>query len=265
MFSVKVDLKELKSLEKNFQSSLESSLDDASKSLSAMAYAKATELAQEKLHSRRQMFLDALSLYEEDGIQVLALAASARWIDDGQSAHNQLDYLLTSPKAKLAKDGSKYLIVPFEHDSNVPSSSQPMVAAVKRELKKRKIPFKKIERDHAGRPLLGRLHSFDINNRPLKTKQGPGQGHGPLGGVRQGISGIPFLQGVSVYQRNTDAGVKKSSMTFRVASSKQYATGEWKHPGNDPVLIIDEVYKWAQQTFENEIIPQILTDFMERL
>lgn len=281
MFSINIDLSGIEGLT-NFEGELQKAAKEAERDLSAMAYSKAVELSSERLHTRRQMFLDSLYLKEDQGVWVVGLGGAARWIDDGMEPHSMLDALLASPKAKRAKDGSTYIVVPFEHGpGSGPTNTTPpqmdLVNEVKSEMKKRKIPWAKIERDDQGHPKLGALHKFTIADRPLKASQGAGQGWGPVGDVRQGPNerqkagggpgggGIPFLQGVSVIQSMGEGGkVQRSVMTFRVASSKHAEQGRWKHPGLEKVGIIDSVYEWAQAEAE-KMLPSILEKMLGRL
>ncbi len=261
---------------------LEAAAKEAQASLAAQVHAKAVELASERLHSRRQMYVDALTLDESDGVAVLSLDATAGWIDDGMEPHSMLDALLSSPKAKLAADGSRYLVVPFEHGpgkgaTNTPASQLDIVSAVKSEMKARQIPWSKIEKDDQGRPKLGRLHKFDIDHKPVKTGVGAGQGWGPVGDVKQGPNerqavgggpgggGIPFLKGVAVYQHAVEGNkTQRSVMTFRIASSK-HDDVRWKHPGLEPTNIFEDTYKWALETVENDIVPALIKRLQERL
>ncbi len=257
---------------------LEKVAKQATDDLAAMAYGKAVELAGERLHSRRQMFVDGLHLLEQDGVHVLQLDSTVRWIDDGLPARNMLDDFQASPKAKFSKDGGRYLIIPFSHGpgkgvTNTPTSSQPMVEAVKREMKARKIPWATVERDADGKALLGRLHKFDVRAsiHPAKTGQGAGQGWGPEGAVRQGPNerqlvgggpgggGRPFLAGVQVYQREKPGGgVQRSVVSFRIASSKHRGDGRWHYQALEGAHIFAEVEDWAQRTVDQEILPKLL-------
>jgi hypothetical protein len=251
------------------KSATEKALNEASRDVAAMVYAKAKELAAERLNSRRDMFVEGLTLYPvNDDVWIVELDAKVRWIDDGVPEHSMLDDLLKSPKAKTAKDGSKYVVVPFNHGpgkgpTNSTQAQQDLTSTIKTEMKRRKIPFGKIEKGEDGSPKIGKLHSFDIMNAPNKTHEGPGQGKGPVGSARQGPTGIPFLQGVNVYQSKVKdkAGkesVKKSIMTFRVASSKHKSEGRWEHPGLDPVNILDDAMAEAMEEFEKEIAPGLI-------
>jgi hypothetical protein len=262
MLSVNIDLSEVQEL-LGLQEALTKEAKGAGADLAKMIHAKALELAAKKLHSRRQEFVENLTYHEvEDGIWVISLAAKARHIDDGMPAHNMLNGLLASPKAKRAKDGSRYIIIPFKHGpgagkTTTTPAQQDLISTVKSAMRQRGIPFGKLEVDSAGKAKVGKLHSFDIMNAPKKTANGPGQGHGKIGEVKQGNTGIPFLQGVTVYQKKGAGGkVQKAIMTFRTASSKQ--TGKWNHPGNKPVHIMEEAAAWALETWSKEIAPSIL-------
>lgn len=282
MVTINIDIGDLASL-KEFQDIAKSVCDEASRNLAAMTHAKMVELASERLHSRRQNFIDALTLKEEDGVMIISLDASQRWVDDGMEPHSMLENLLKSPKAHRAKDGSVYVVVPFEHGpgkgvTNSPASTQDVVSTVKAEMKRRKIPWSKVERDDQGRPKLGQLHRFSIEHSPLKTHEGPGQGRGPIGDVKQGPNvrqrvgggpsggGIPFLRGVAVYQKAMDGGgVKRSVMTFRIASSKMTGEDIWKHPGLEPVHIFDDAFRWAEEQVESVIVPQLIQKLVDSM
>lgn len=255
----------------------------ASAELAQMTYAKAVELAGERLKSTRQKYIEALSVSEQDGLWVVSLDASMRWRDDGMEAFDMKEGLLASPKAKRAEDGSTYVVVPFEHGPGKgPTNSTPeqldLVDTLKAEFKKRKIPWAKVERDSQGRPKIGRLHKFNVEDAPLKTKHGPGQGRGGIGDVRQGPNmrqragggpgggGIPFLRGVAVYQSHGEGGgVKRSVMTFRIVSSKQQGQDIWHHPGLEGAHIFDAAWKWALEEVEKSVLPRIIERLGERL
>jgi hypothetical protein len=240
----------------------------AAATLAPAMHAHALELASERLHSRREMFVDNLHFIEEQNdTYVISLDAKARWIDDGMEAHDMKADLLKSPKAKTAKDGSKYLVVPFNHGpgkgaTTMSPAQLTLQDTIKRELKNRKIPYAKIEKDGHGRPKTGLLHSFDIGDKPLKTAEGPGQGKGPVGKVMQGPTGIPLLQGIRVYQRATEGGkVKRAIMTFRIVSSK-HGADRWQHPGVKAARILDDTYEWGKREWEHNILPTLLDEVL---
>lgn len=267
MFFVNLDISSLIEVANgSFDDAVKEQMKKAGEQLTAMTRAHIVEEANKKLHTRREMFIEGLSHFKlNDDTWVVNLDAKVRWIDDGLSAHNMLDDLLKSPKAKTSKDGSKYIVVPFQHKKG-PTQQTPaqknLLDTIKAELKSRGINYGKLEQGGDGKPKLGLLHSFDINTKPTKTHNGPGQGKGPIGSVVQGPTGIPLLQGIRIYQRevkNKDGGtsVRRDIMTFRVASSKHKGQGRWDHPGLPPAKLMDEAYEWAKRTWEREIVPQL--------
>lgn len=260
----------------------DAALKEAVRDLTSMAHAKATEIAQQKLKTRRKLFVESLSVSQiNEFTWVLVLDAKAVWVDEGMDPHDMLQALLRSPKAKTAKDGSKYMVVPFQHGSSSDNGpvQQESVDAIKSAMKQRGIPFGKVERDSSGRPKYGLLHRFDAT-APLKGGMGPGQGHGQVGSPRQGMTarnaavlqgaggfesskrsggGTGHLQGVAVYQHpGAGKGTQRSIMTFRVASSKQQGGGRWQHPGLEKAAIFDEVFAWISTTWEKDVGPAVM-------
>lgn len=269
MIFLNVDLGAIIGLRQNIEPKVKKALEEAARDLATQAHAHILEEVQEKLHSTREKYIGALKLDEvAPGIWTITLDKSAMWIEEGMQEHEMLDNLLASPKAKTAKDGSKYLAVPFKH-SKGPTQQTPaaktLTDTIKAEMKRRQIPYGKLETDAAGKPKLGLLHKFDILKQPVKTAEGPGQGKGPVGAVRQGPTGIPFLQSVRVYQRQVKdettgkMRVSRDVMTFRVASSKHKGTGRWVHPGLQAKKFFEEASDWALQNWEQKIVPDILS------
>lgn len=266
MFSINLDLTPLLAIGQQLDEASKRAMKQAGDRLTKMVRAHIIEEANKKLHTRRQMFIDGLTTFQlDDDTWVVNLDAKVRWIDDGLPAHNMIDNLLASPKAKTAKDGSKYVVVPFQHkkgQTQMTPAQKTLLDTIKSELKSRGIGYGKVETGAGGKPRLGLLHSFDIKNAPIKTANAPGQGKGPVGSVMQGPTGIPLLQGVRIYQRqvkgkNGETSTKRDIMTFRVASSKQKGQGRWDYPGAEAVKLMEEGYDWAKRTWEREIIPQI--------
>lgn len=234
----------------------------AAKNLTAMGHAKAVELAARQLHARRQMFVEGLEMKQVNEFTwFISLNAKATWIEDGMPPHSMLDALLRSAKARTSKDGTRYVVVPFRHGPGVGGghgtpAQMSLTDTIKSEMKQRGIPYAKVERAPDGSPKMGLLHRFNILNAPLKTAEGPGQGRGAIGAVKQGPTGIPFLRGVGVYQRPGAGGkVQRDIMTFRIASEKHRNQGRWEHPGLRPVKILDQTAEWILQTWEREIAP----------
>lgn len=187
------------------------------------------------------------------------------------SSHEMIDDLLKGKGVKTSKDGSRYRSIPFEHGPGKGAASMTpaqltLQQTIKDEMKKRNIPYGKIEKDAKGNPLSGMLHSFDVHNGPPKTAEGPGQGWGKIGQPRQGPTGIPFLHGVRVYQKlvenaKGEKSAKRAIMTFRTVSSKMKGTGRWVHPGLQPTKIFEDTVEWAHKEWDTNIAPKIL-DFI---
>lgn len=255
---------------------------EAGRNLTAAIHGHIIEQANQKLHTRRQMFIDGLRMAPvNENTWMVSLDAKVRWIDDGMPAHNMIDDLLKSPKAKRAKDGSKYIVVPFQHNKG-PTQMTPaqknLLDTIKSEMMKadNPVPYGSIEKDDQGNPKLGLLHTFDITKRPIKTAEGPGQGHGPIGKVKQGWSpdgksGVPLLQGVQIHQKMTQnpdgtQSVKRMIMTYRVASSKhKNDRGRWENPGVPPQRIFEEAEEWAHDQWQKHIGPAVASKLFTQI
>lgn len=263
-----LDLGPIISMVKGLDSSIRKAMNDAARDLTAQTHAHIVEQVQAKLHSTREKYLNALSYKQVDAdTWVVELGKDAMFIEEGLKPNtDMLEGLLKSPKAKTAKDGSRYIVVPFQHNkgqTQQTAAGKTLTDTIKSEMKKRKIPYGKLENGPDGKPKTGLLHSFDIMKAPIKTAPGAGSGHGPIGAVKQGPTGIPHLQGVRVYQTKVkDAkgkeSVKKSIMTFRIASSRMKGQGRWVHPGLEAKKFLDEAANWAMKEFETKIRDQIL-------
>lgn len=260
---------------------LESRLQQAAAGLAGQAHLHIIEQAQQKLHSRREMYLDALVHPQQVGpnIWVISLDAKANWIEDGMSPYWMGDTLLKGPGVKTAKDGSRYRVIPFSHSGGPSGKTQAqntLVDTLKDEFKQRKIPWSKIEKDSSGNPKTGLIHKFDIKDKPLRPEHSagkPGWGKGDPGEVMQGpaaTGSTPLLQGVRVYQKQmfkADGSPMKTSkgnlkfskqvMTFRVISSKHRGKA-WDHPGLEGMKFFDEAAKWTQTQWETKMLPEIL-------
>lgn len=265
MLTLNVNLGPLLDLNHTLKPKIDEALKNAAQSLAMQAHAHLLEKVQAGLHSTREKYVNAVNFQQvNNDTWVISLDHEAMWIEEGLPEHEMIDNLLKSPKAKTAKDGSKYLVVPFQHNKGPTQQTHAatdLTNTIKQELKRRQIPYGRIERDEHGKAKLGLLHSFDINKEPVKTHDGPGQGHGPVGQVRQGKTGTPFLESVRIYQRQMkDGSVKKGIMTFRVASSKHKGSGRWVHPGLEPKRFFDETADWALQTWDT-MRAEILKEF----
>lgn len=267
MFFINLDISPLMKIEEHMKPVVEKELRDAARRLTTATHGHILEEARDKLKSSKQKFIDALS-YEEVNAEtfLIKLDPSAFFIEEGLPAgHEMIDDLLKqgrpnkgrnagAPKGdiKTAKDGSKYRVIPFEHNKG-PTQQTPMQTSltdmIKNEMKMRGIPYGKIEKHSNGTPKLGALHSFSVNTQKQK--------------VPVSKSGISLLQGVRVYQtkmkdKHGKDTVKRGIFTFRIVSSKHKGTGKWVHPGIEARKFLDEAYIWALQKWEHEVAPEVL-------
>lgn len=218
------------------------------KQVASMTYAKTQELAGQELKSTRETYMNSLKFEEvQKGIWVVSLDEKALFIEEGKAAGSMIPDLLRK-NAKTAKDGSRYKVIPFDQGKSIskaPESSHMFLNQVKKELKQRGIPYKKLEFDKDGSPRIGRLHTIkDIESfRPSSR------------------ASFGALSGLTIYQTKTPGGkVKRDILTFRVASSKHEGS-KWIHPGLKAHKFMDEALSWAEGVFDKEILPAILESF----
>lgn len=266
MFFLNLDLSTLMKIEDQMKPAVEKAMKDAVRKLTTATHGHILEEASSKLKSSRQKYLDALSFEQvNEDTWFVALSPSAFFIEEGLPAnHEMIDDLLKqgrpdpsrpggAPKGqiKTAKDGSRYRVIPFQHNkgpSQQTNKQKSLTDMVKGEMSARGIPYGSIEKNGAGQPKTGMLHSFDVVKR---------------GGAAPPISksGISLLQGVRVYQTKVQdkqgkETVKRGVFTFRIVSSKQKGTGKWVHPGIQAKKFMDEAFKWAVNEWETKIGPE---------
>lgn len=233
--------------------------------LAAQAHLRIIESAQQKLHTRREMYLEALNFVEVSPmLHVIELEAKARWIEDGMPEHEMIDDLLMGGKPpKIVKSGKhkgkKYKVIPFQHNKGPTKQTpaqQDLTATLKAALKKEKVPYGKIEKDEAtGLPKEGKLHEFNFdtshtNETKPHTPMGPTGPHEswtaagprshrqrntPRPAGQEGPGGRPFLWGVRVYQkilRDAKTGEMLRTKKGNIRAQRSIMTfrivGEWQ-------------------------------------
>lgn len=275
MVFLNVDMSEINDLF-DLKSVTDNVMQKAARDLTAATHARIVEIASQKLHSRRSMFLDGLSMFQMDeNTFVINLDAKAKWIDEGMSEHSMLDALLRSPKAKHSKkDGHAYIVVPFQHNQGKQSmtpAQQNLLQTIKKELAKVDASPEGIEMDAGGQPKWGLVRSMDITNKPISTGA-LRIGRGPRGAVAQGITGTPLLSGISIYQKpvpdHSAAGSTKAArfvMTFRVATEKHRGEGRWFHPGTEATNIMQDGLTWALDRWNSKIAPGLIAKIVSQL
>lgn len=235
---IEIDAKMISEMFDGAKEEVERDIYDAVEIVARRSEAKVRELAAEQLHSRFNLYDENLGFKEIGrGMYLLELKEEALWIEDGMPAHSMVDDLLRK-NAKISKKGKRYKAIPFKHDklpSQQTQKAKQISDMVKTELKKRNIPYKKIEFDKSGNPRLGLIHAIRDIQGPRPSKMAK---HGAL-------------EGISVYQTMTKRGnVRRDIMTFRVVTESHKEEGLWFHPGLKAVKILDQVHDWALKEFD---------------
>jgi len=155
-------------------------------------------------------------------------------VEEGYPTFDMKPGLLRGPKAKVAKDGHRYTVVPFTH--TVPGSTTqkgspmpPQVYALARTLR-------------TGGPSHPALAQLGV-----RTKQ-PAQVN--LEAQRRGrpdVMTAPYTHKASIYagMRKTGAAGHTSYKTFRVVSDKS-DPNSWVHPGQPPNPVVRAVQAFCE-------------------
>lgn len=286
-FNLELDIRQLINLDEKLKDRAEKSLRQAASALAVMGRAHIAERVSKQLRSSKDAYIKNLKhkkLNNDTWLVELVYdpkdpdSKLAAMIERGATRWEMIDDLLKSPKAKTAKDGSKYLVVPFKQNkapTRTPEAGLSLQDTVKNFLKSKGVAWGKIEKNADGSAKTGLLHSHDQNALPLKTHNGPYQGHGAIGNVRQGQTGIPFLRGIRVYQSlvKDDAGKPvmgndghqkaiRGIMTFRIVSSKMKGSGRWVHPGLKARAFFPEAFDWMKDLWETKISKQVIDEIL---
>lgn len=245
---IEIDSKTISDMFDGAKKEVERDLYDAVEIIARRSEAKARELAAEQLHSRFDLYDKSLNFQEiGKGMYLLELDEKALWIEEGMSAHSMVDDLLRK-NSKISKKGKRYKVIPFKHDkmpSQQTQKAKQVTDMVKAELKKRNIPYRKIEFDKSGNPRLGLIHTFKDLRGPKPSKM-----------AKHGV-----LEGLSIYQTKTARGkIRRDIMTFRVVTESHKEEGLWHHPGLRAVQIFDQVHDWALKEFD-KILEEIYSSY----
>jgi len=251
---VKVEIN-FKEQAERIKKSIEEDLKKAVKALGSGGLKKAEELAQTKLTGKlSDMYKNNLKIENpSDNIVIIELKEEAFWIEKGRKS-GFMEELLNS-KAKTAKDGSKYRVIPMKDSSSSSSPSKTSGENLVGELKSflrsqgiRSSKNKQLDLDENGSPRIGKMNSFDIKN--MRDKKG-----------------LPNdIKSVSVFQnKNPKTGkVERSVVAFRVISDKHRSSGKWVHPGTPPARILEDTFKWIEQEWQSQIFPALKAKYEQK-
>lgn len=235
---------------KEMKLEVEQDLNKAVANLAAITDAKVKEMASQELKTSRQPFMDSLGFEEiAPGVWIISVDEDGLWIEEGIEPNKDMKPGLLAQNFKTSKDGHRYKTIPFDYGtapSQQTPSTQMVVSYLKSQLRKEKVPFKKIEKNADGSPKVGKLHEFDFGN-PRGTMGGPGKGN------------TPQFKNLSIYQSITKSGnVRRDILTFRTVSSGPGSQGKWHHPGFEPKKFLDRALDWAMKEWEDKILPEVM-------
>lgn len=149
---------------------------------------------------------------------------------------------LGGAKAKTAKDGSKYIVIPFRHSttstSNIQYTGKAKAANLKSELRD---AVKKYGLDRMQRAATGRVIEGKVKSIPKSA---------PVHSYLQGLTRIQKGE-----QGTTSSGKQRGSaslLTFRVMSTKSKPES-WIHPGIRGVNLLPEMTAWAESQMDKII------------
>lgn len=246
--NLKLDIKTsdvLKKAKEDVLENLKKDVKAAAEKLGKSAYKEAQKISKEKLPgSLNSIYQENLYIEQiSENITVIGIREEALWIEEGRKS-GFMHELLQGPNVKTSKEGNKYRVIPFNHDTSKKASSgsgSELVAELKTFLKSKSQPYSKtrnLATDSQGSPRIGKIASYSIKDMGKK-----------------GVS--KNLQGLSVYQnKNEKTGkVERNIMTFRVISEKHKSEGKWNHPGRPAEKILEQTFEFVQKSWQQEILP----------
>lgn len=207
-----------------------------------------------------------------DNMYVVEVDESVGWIEEGRAPTSMAteSWLLKPGKAKRAKDGSLYRVIPMTQarfaGGGFDNPKTAYETMIKGALRENNINLKKIERDEFGNPKMGILHKVNIE-APFSQEQTPGMYSKPRtaedaakSGLKQ-HGGIFHLSGLAVLQRKgAKGGTVREAVTFRVVSSKHQAEGRWVYPQVKEFGGIKAANEYAKEQWD-KIVEQLNREF----
>lgn len=189
-------------------------------------------LAQQRLTTTRERFTNAISTKTEGGLLVITVDPEdwlAISVESGADPFDMKTKALKSPKAKISKEGFKYMVIPISQSKSAKGSStekgQDFQAMITKELTKPKFKLPKMK--------LG----ID----------------GTLSMMEEVIANDPRAKGmyrVKTFKSAKDMAsggrpVRSGYVMFRVMSEK--FPEKWQHPGIKPANIFKDTETWIYQ------------------
>jgi hypothetical protein len=250
-------------------------LQDGVKSLTAQTHAKVLEFASQDLkgynlkafmgENGKNVSWDQVS----DNIFVVAIDPSVGFYNDGRPPVSMATESWLLKNAKTAKDGSKYRVIPFKHDTKQTHGANAQLNSMAKNMIRqartpdnKRIPLYSIEKNADGTPRIGTLHKIKATP-PFTQSQAPSLFSKPRSAEDAKATGLKAhggifkLEGLAVSQRMVGPKVKREAVTFRVVSSKHQAEGRWLFPAIPAHRFLERAFEWATQTAWPEILSKI--------
>lgn len=232
-----------KDLEKiqNFGRAIQNGLEKSIQMLPILTRQHMETVAKRKLHSTLEPFMEGVSMYAENYVFVVELEKDnwlANAVEMGISGFDMKKGLLSSPKARIGKQGQRYLRVPMTKDPNRSAEtmgtekSQEYQKLIQHVMRKPKFSSSQIKSQHDGSV---------IEMQKLITDEPKLQGY---------YRGRKFSSASDFFSGNKK-GKNFQHVMFRVVSEFPSKTGAtWEHPGIKPANIFKDVERDLPQLFE---------------
>lgn len=238
--------KELKSFEKK----LEKEILDSVKKLAKNTHEYIKNLAEKELKNTKDIYIKNLKGPEElsPGVHIITLTTGASFIETGKGFDMKPGLLKNAKQSK--KTGIRYQVIPFKQDSadiygsenkTASERSKKISEIIRKELKKREIPFEKIEyeKNNIRKPRLGKLHEFNVIEKIEKEKQ--------------------ILHKINIYQSSKEKGsVRRDILVFKTVTDSPKQKNKWIYPDKEGKKFFEKAEKFAINEWENKILPEIL-------
>ena len=228
----------------NVSQILEARFQTALHAIVISGYNEMIRLASERLNETRQFYIKALRGPEEIAPNTYRISLTnsgskgglpPTWIEGGFARFDMKPGMLAGPKARVAKDGTRYNIIPFTHSPT--AAPRTLAQSIQQQGLKAILAANKL-------------------NRTVRNAQGhPIQG--TAGTVRSTAAGKPWLigqklknlQGLIKVQKTYGKATQSQYLTFRIVSSKSPANS-WIHPGYEGAHIFPDTAKYMEHQIQ---------------
>lgn len=225
-------------------------IEQIPREMAESAYYKATELANSKLHSTAQDYIDNLD-YEQiaPGVWSVYLKEGAEHLETGYERFDMKPGLLRNAK-KISKAGYPYRSIPMFNSGKGNQSQGDMMKDLKN--LRKEFGDNGITKNDQGEPLLGKIFSIGRTEMGIWQLQGKQPG---VGNQSARLEASQHLAGVTKYQyqikgRGGKMTTKAQFVTFRTVSADPKYAAKWIHPGFAGAQIFPELMRWAEQALD---------------